>query len=176
MGILSVVLATIYFYIPAYIANMMPVIAGKLKLPFGKPINIKLFGSHKTWRGFYSAYLGALITVILQFSLYQHGIFKEVVVLNFPAPLIPLYAFLFGIGAITGDLIKSFFKRRIGIKAGRPFFPFDQIDLILGASFFLMFFTKIPAKIFITALLVTPLLHLLTNVIAYKLKLKKVWW
>lgn len=40
--------------------------------------------------------------------------------------------FWLGAGALGGDLIKSFFKRKAGIKEGR-YIPFDTIDWIVGA-------------------------------------------
>ncbi len=43
-----------------------------------------------------------------------------------------LLGFLFAVGALGFDAIKSFFKRQIGVKPGGVWFPFDQIDYIVG--------------------------------------------
>ncbi|MEM3153941.1 MAG: CDP-archaeol synthase, partial [Candidatus Woesearchaeota archaeon] len=43
------------------------------------------------------------------------------------------WALAAGIGALLGDSIKSFFKRRLGILPGRPWIPFDQVDYAIGA-------------------------------------------
>jgi CDP-diglyceride synthetase len=37
---------------------------------------------------------------------------------------------------MTGDAVKSFFKRRLGITPGKSWFPFDQLDFVLGAILF----------------------------------------
>ena len=34
---------------------------------------------------------------------------------------------------ILGDLVKSFWKRRVRVAPGRSWFPFDQIDYAVGA-------------------------------------------
>ena len=41
---------------------------------------------------------------------------------------------LFAIGALGGDALKSFFKRQVGIRPGGTWFPFDQIDYIIGGA------------------------------------------
>jgi len=173
---LALIITAIYFYLPAYIANMCPVLAGKAKMPLGMSIHKKAFGKNKTWRGFYTAYIGALLILALQLYFQRKGLFIEYLLLDYENINIFFYAFLFGIGALTGDLIKSFFKRRLGIKSGAPFIPFDQIDFVLISSLFIWPSFPIPWQIFIIALIVTPFLHFLTNVLAYFLGLKKVWW
>lgn len=223
----SLILSSLYFILPAYFANMFPVVFAKIKLPvtsgplpLGAPVNKKLFGSHKSWRGFYAGYLGALIILYLQFYLQKegltqpadpafNGISSSVTLWNpanygilspavsidpsasgifhplggFPPTLLNyenisllFYAFLFGLGALTGDLIKSFFKRRLSVKPGRPFFPFDQLDFVIGALIFLAPFYILPWQNLLVILIITPLLHFLTNLLGYLLKLKKVWW
>lgn len=183
---LNLIIGSIYFILPAYIANMFPVIFCKLKLPeffhfipFSKPINKELFGDHKTWRGFYAGYLGALLGLYLQFLAQKNGLTTAA---NFPATLLNyenisifFYAFLFGIGALTGDLIKSFFKRRFNIKPGKPWFPFDQLDFVIGALLFISPFYLPLWQNILTILLITPILHFLANLTGYLLKLKKVW-
>lgn len=171
---LELILASLYFILPAYIANTFPVLLGRLRLPFGFPINTKLFGSHKTWRGFYAGYLGAIITLSIQLQFQNKGMYFGI--LNYQEINIFFYAFLFGVGAISGDLIKSFFKRRLGIKPGRPWFPFDQLDLVIGSLAFLAPFYQLPWSNVLVIMIATPLLHLATNSAAYALGLKKVWW
>ena len=175
---LQLILSSLYLFLPAYFANMCPVFAGKLKLPLGKPISEKYLGSHKTWRGFYMAYIGALLILFLQahFQFQKLNIIMGYPMLDYENINLFLYAFLFGIGALTGDLIKSFFKRLLKKQAGSPWFPFDQLDFVLGALIFLAPVYLIPWQNFLTLLILTPLLHFLSNVIAYFLGLKKVWW
>lgn len=172
----ELIVSSIYFILPAYIANMAPVFAARLGLPLGLPIHKRLFGAHKSWRGFYSAYVLALISLSLQYWLQYSGHFYTYNLLNYEQINIFLYAFLFGVGALTGDLIKSFFKRRTGITAGASWFPFDQLDLVIGALIFLAPFFILPWQNIITLLILTPLLHFTANLLGYFLKLKEVWW
>lgn len=171
------ILSSLYFMLPAYVANTFPILIGQLfKLPGGKPINEKLFGAHKTWRGFYTAYFGAFAILVVQSYLQYLEPFAKISIFSYHDTNPLFYAFLFGIGAMTGDLIKSFFKRRVGIKPGQPWFPFDQLDLVIGALLFLAPFYQLPGKNVLVLILLTPILHLLANVTAYLLKIKKVWW
>jgi len=170
------IISSLYFIFPAYIANMCPVIFGKLNFPFGKAINAKLFGENKTWRGFYAGYLGAFIVLLVQAFLSSKGIFEQYAFLDYSEINLLLYAGLFGIGAILGDLIESFFKRRVGIKSGQPWFPFDQLDFVIGALALLAPLYILPWENILALAIITPILHFLTNVIAYLLGLKKVWW
>ncbi|MFC1656130.1 CDP-2,3-bis-(O-geranylgeranyl)-sn-glycerol synthase [Patescibacteria group bacterium] len=169
---LDLIISSLYFILPAYVANMCPVIFGKLKFPFGKPISKKLFGAHKTYRGIYVAYFGALLTLFIQ----QKLALTEISLLDYGTINLWLYAFLFGIGAIVGDLVKSYIKRRINIKPGDPWIPFDQLDFIVGALLFLAPLYVPSWEVILVIVIATPLLHLLTNVLGYVLRIKKVWW
>lgn len=185
MTITAPVISSIYLILPAYLANTGPVIAEKLHLPLGIPINEKLFGSHKTWRGFYAGYLMALGGLWLQFFLQSQAasdttqfaaFLQSYTLLDYQSISLFLYAFLFGIGAIFGDLIKSFFKRRLGHTPGSPWIPFDQLDFVIGTLIFLSPFYIPPLPNILTILIITPILHLLANILAYKIGIKKVWW
>ena len=172
----ELIISSFYFILPAYVANMAPVIAGKLNLRLGTPINIDLFGSHKTWRGVIAAYLGALIAIVFQWFLQKNDIFMFYNMLDYEKINLFLYAFLFGIGAITGDLIKSYFKRKLGRRPGSSWIPFDQLDFIAGALIFLLPFFVLPWSNILTLIIITPALHFLANVVAYFFGFKKVWW
>ncbi len=173
---LTLIIASLYFILPTYLANMCPVIAGKLNLPLGKPISTKKFGSHKTWRGFYSGYIGAFTVLVIQYMLHQQGNFLEYSLIEYSELNIFLYALLFSLGAVAGDIVKSFFKRKVKIKAGAPWIPFDQIDLIIGSYIFLFPVFIMPWQTLLTLLVITPFLHFLANLLAYAFRLKKVWW
>ena len=172
----DLIITYLYFILPAATANMAPVICAKLKLPLGIPINEKLFGKNKTYRGFYSGYLFALVTLALQASLFKQGTLADYSLIDYSQINLFFYAFLFGIGAITGDAAKSFFKRRLNKKPGSPWPPFDQLDFILSTYIFFLPVDPIPTEIILTILLSMLILHPLTNFTAYKLGLKKVWW
>lgn len=172
----ELIISSFYFILPAYVANMAPIIAAKWHLPLATPVNMELFGDHKTWRGVISAYIGALIALALQWFLQKNDTFMFYNLLDYEKINLFLYAFLFGIGAIVGDMVKSYFKRRRGKQPGQSWFPFDQLDFIAGSIIFLLPFFILPWSNIFTLFLITPALHFLANVIAYFLRLKKVWW
>ncbi len=153
---LELILAAIWFILPAYFANSSPVIIGKLLGKYNIPIHKKIFGAGKTIPGF----IGGII--VGTFVGYLQGFI--------------FLGFLLGLGAVTGDLVKSFFKRRLGLKRGAPLPLADQLDFIIGALLFASLVIKIPWSHIVILLILTPALHLATNIIAWKLKLKKEWW
>ena len=48
----------------------------------------------------------------------------------------PLIGFLLGFGALLGDALGSFIKRRMGIGRGKPAPILDQIDFLIVATCF----------------------------------------
>ncbi len=170
-----VIIEELYFALPIYISNMIPIFARKINL-FNYSINKKLFGSHKTFRGFISAILAAIIVIYVQLYLYDISFFRKISILNYPNENIFLLGFLSGFGAITGDLIKSYFKRKRGIKPGHKWVPFDQLDFMVGALILLYPFVKLTFRSIAVLLLLTPFLHVLTNHIGYLLKIRETKW
>lgn len=173
---MNLILEALYFIAPAYLANMMPMFFKWL--PFGDfPIHEKTFGSHKTYRGIFVGILGGTLGIWIQTMLSSRLISIELLPYGiFEIREILLYGIAFGAGALLGDLAKSFIKRHLKIAPGRPFFPFDQLDLVIGALL-LMSPLYVPSLAHILIIVATtPVLHLLANVLAYLLHLKDVWW
>jgi CDP-2,3-bis-(O-geranylgeranyl)-sn-glycerol synthase len=79
-----------------------------------------------------------------------------------------------------GDIIGSFIKRRAGFERGTSVPLLDQMDFLvfalLLASFSGVFSVLFTPHVIIAGFITTPLLHILTNFIAYKLGLKNVPW
>ncbi len=123
------IMQLIYFMLPAYLANIAAEQAGKVFFKkWSVPISEKLLGSHKTYRGVFFAVATALIVVFVQ-SKIKTG-------LNlYDYPNWILFGLLMGSGAMAGDLVKSFFKRRSGIEPGKPW-VFDSVDFVIGSLVF----------------------------------------
>ena len=81
-----------------------------------------------------------------------------------------------GFGAIFGDLTESFAKRRLNYSPGKPFVPFDQIDFIIGALIFIYPIVSLSTNKIIIILLLSFVLHILVNHIAFYLKIRKEKW
>jgi len=162
----------LYFFLPAYIANMAPVLFRKI--PFlAKPVNAKLFGANKTWRGLVLATIVGTLIFLLQKYLYTLGGFWENVALIDYTGFSVLLGFSLALGAILGDLVESYFKRKRGTAPGKPWFPWDQLDFVLGA-FLLSFIIYVPAiEVIVMLLILTPFLHVATNHVAYYLRIRK---
>jgi CDP-diglyceride synthetase len=86
------------------------------------------------------------------------------------------FAILTPIGALIGDLIAAFFKRRLNLAPGALFPIVDQIDFVVGAIVFALPLGIVSWQLAIATLLITPPIHLFTNFLAYKAKLKKNPW
>ena len=153
-----------YLMLPAYVANMTPVFASKLNI-FQKPIHSKIFGGHKTW--------GGLIGGIIVGSII--GILQIIITPNYYLYPNYFYVILLAIGALLGDILFSFFKRRLCIKPGQSWVPFDQIDFVIGALV-LGLLLYVPSVIKIMIIIMGSfILHVIVNAIGYLLKLRKTW-
>jgi CDP-2,3-bis-(O-geranylgeranyl)-sn-glycerol synthase len=179
-----------WIILPAYIANASAVLVGG-----GKPIDFgrkykdgkRILGDGKTWKGLI---IGGLIGIIVGFVMLKSAYILNPIILEkthatlaltdfggFPV-MIPIIASI-AYGALFGDIIESFFKRRRNIKRGQDWIPFDQLDFILGVLFFsfLMsalldllnltegnwFFDTLKLEHIVFLLVVTPFLHFLSN-------------
>ena len=169
-----------YFMLPAYFANMAPVIVKRINF-FNCPIdfnrkfnNNPILGSHKTFRGFIFGIIFAVIAAYAQFLIYRQELFRSLSFFDYDGWL--LLGFLMGFGALTGDAVKSFFKRRLGIKPGAKFIPFDQTDFVAGAVAFTAIFFDVTLKVFAVSLLLTFALHIMVNHLAFYMKIRSEKW
>ncbi|MEM4587082.1 MAG: CDP-2,3-bis-(O-geranylgeranyl)-sn-glycerol synthase [Candidatus Jordarchaeales archaeon] len=87
-----------------------------------------------------------------------------------------LKGFLLSLGALTGDLVGSFIKRRLNLDRGTPAPGLDQLDFIAGAILLSSWFYLPPVEVLLVVVIVTPVIHLLANAGAYVLRLKKEPW
>jgi|YelNatPaOPRAMG01_1025707.scaffolds.fasta_scaffold24623_3 CDP-2,3-bis-(O-geranylgeranyl)-sn-glycerol synthase len=162
-------LSALIFILPAYIANASAVIFhGKKPIDFNKTFldGKRVFGSNKTIEGFAGGFLcGLLIAIIEGLILDKNNIF-----------LFFLLGILTSLGALLGDLFGAFIKRRLVLAPGFPLPFMDQLDFVYGALIISYPFLKLDLNALFFIFLFTPLLHLITNSVAYLLKLKKFWW
>ena len=173
--IILAIIQALWFIFPAYIANPAPVIiGGKTPIDFNKKFLDKkpILGKGKTWRGTFFAVLVGTAAAYAQIIIQTR---YDLSALNLTEMTLTL-GFLLASGAIIGDIVKSFFKRRINIKRGNELPFLDQLDFLIGAFIFASFVTEIPLKTIIILLILTPVVHRLANILAFKLKLKKVPW
>ena len=123
------------------------------------------------------AVFGVLFAIIISFSqflFYNNGLFVGVSVVDYSNWL--LIGILFGFGAIFGDLMESFVKRRLDYGPGKSFIPFDQIDFVLGALIFISFIVDLTLTKIIMIIVLSFVLHILVNHIAFYTGVRKEKW
>lgn len=175
---MNILLQILWFLLPAYFANMAPVFANAIFKKKAMPIDFRknIFGNHKTYRGFIAGILLAILIIYLQSYLIRINFFKDISILNYGKINLFFYGFLFGFGAMSGDLIKSFFKRRLGFKPGAKFVPFDQIDYILGTYLCLSWVYFPGWKFFFYSMVLSFFANVIANFIGRYLKLREKKW
>ncbi len=174
---LDVVHALVFIF-PAYCANGAPVIFGGGRsldggrsFLDGKPI----LGSHKTIRGFFGGLVIGTLVGFVEYFLFEPHRFPFLSVITFSPSF--LLGFLLSLGALIGDLMDSFIKRRLNIPPGSPLPVLDQLDFVVGALLFSLIIAELPSPLItIIVVIITPPIHLLTNFLAYLLGVKKEWW
>lgn len=180
--IIQFVLLCLYTMLPGAVANMMPVFVKKIPflavpIDFGKKLNGKpIFGSHKTYRGFFFGIIAAIAVAYIQSLLYSYNSFQQISFFNFDETSFLLIGLLIGFGVLSGDLVKSFFKRLIDIKPGARFFPWDQIDFIIGGLLFMSFIKPPSWQMVVFYLGIGPCLHILFNHIGFWIKIRESKW
>ncbi len=158
--------------LPMYVANSSAMLfGGKYPLDFGKKFFDKrpIFGPGKTFRG---AIVGITLGTLCAFIV---SILFPQLLVNLTKDYV-LFGFLVSVGAIVGDIVASFFKRRNNIAPGEPVLFLDQLDFVIGA---LLFGSILYVPDFVEAIIiavVTIVVHKAANLIAFKVKLKKVPW
>ena len=81
-----------------------------------------------------------------------------------------------GFGAIFGDMVESFVKRRINFKPGKSLIPFDQLDFVIGALIFIYPIIILSVNKIITILILSFILHIIVNHLAFYVGIRKVKW
>jgi CDP-2,3-bis-(O-geranylgeranyl)-sn-glycerol synthase len=181
MDVLAVLVTAVWAMLPAYVPNNAAVLAGG-----GRPIDggrtmggRRLLGDGKTWRGTAVGWsVGATLALVL--NRLNDAAAESLAGVPDPFPLVVVVAL--PLGAMLGDIGASFLKRRTGRQRGAPFPGVDQLDFVVGAlllgvlanpSWFLDTF-ELP--VLAVVLVLTPILHVTTNGIAYLIGVKDEPW
>jgi len=175
------VFQVLYFFLPAYLANMSPVLIGRRFSALAIPLDggrtlwgKRILGDHKTWRGLLAGIVAGTLIFELQRLVYEAGIAQALVVIDYSAhPLLP--GLLMGLGAGIGDAVKSFFKRRIDIEPGKSWLVFDQLDFFLGAYVFVSLVYAPPVLLILASLPVVLIGNITSNAVGYWLGFKETW-
>ena len=164
-------------------ANMAPIIAARLLPAWDLPVDLgrslggqRLFGSHKTWRGMVAGMLaGGLAVLLLQRLPGAIPTLQGVPAGPEWEQFSPMFGAWIGLGALTGDLAKSFAKRRCAIPPGASWPPFDQIDWLIGALAFAGPFLSLSGGTVLFVLLAGLALHVTSHALGRALGLNRSW-
>ena len=158
-------------FLPSWFANATPVLFGGGKR-IDDVLGIRVFGSHKTVRGFLSGVLAGTASAVLLKYFFPWA---------FSSLSIGAWAWglVLGFSAMIGDLLGSFLKRRLGMKEGEEWFPdtflFFLTTLIAGGLVNPeLILSNIP-EVFLLFML-TIVAHRAFNVLANAMNLKGVPW
>ena len=174
-------LQLLYFFAPAYVADMSPVLVSRSFKALAVPIDSgrslggkRIFGDHKTWRGLLAGVVAGGLVSEFQRLAYQAGIARGLALIDYSAhPLVP--GLLMGLGSGVGDAVKSFFKRRIGIPPGASWLVFDQLDFFFGAYVFVCVVYVPPILPALAGLPIVFFANVAVNALGYCFGLKETW-
>lgn len=181
MEVVVAVVMAIWVMLPAYIPNNVAVVFGG-----GQPIDggrqwrgTRVLGDGKTWRG---TAAGIIAGVLVAFGLNSvNSTASSAFAIDLPT-FAPGIVLAFPVGAMLGDILASFLKRRTGRTRGTSFPLVDQLDFVIVAlvvgvlvdpGWMFEVFTPL---LFAVVLIVTPILHVATNALAYAVDLKDEPW
>ena len=132
-------LSALWIMLPAYLPNPVAALCGG-----GSPIDCgknfsdgnRVFGDGKTWRGLIAGISAGIVIGFIQ--IWVSGAYD----LSYLPRQTLLSVTLLAVGALLGDLVKSFFKRRFGKERGAKWPVADQYDLVAGAFALLLLSTR----------------------------------
>lgn len=181
--LVNLLFQTAWLFLPAWIANMTPILITKLNLfpRLAGPIDggkkwkgKRIFGQNKTWRGLICGVATGLIFICLQRYLYFHSeIVRKISIFNYAGSDYWLVGIFLGFGALSGDMIESLVKRQKNIAPGQSWRPWDQIDQAIGSAILVSFIFQPPLAIYVLLLLITFLGVMAINLLACRLGIKK---
>ena len=187
----TILLQALWLILPAYIANGSAVLVGG-----GKPVDFgknwrdgkRILGDGKTWRGLFA---GAFVGMTCGFGLAvvaRYAAMSDFAFLGlsdfegFPLMIPIIFSLCFG--ALLGDMVKSFFKRRVGKNRGEDWLLFDQLDFIIGALLLCLFvswilqlftsgnwfFKNFSIWHILVIVILTPFFHIFANFVNRRIK------
>jgi CDP-2,3-bis-(O-geranylgeranyl)-sn-glycerol synthase len=174
-------LAVLWFFVPAYLANMSPVLVKGHFERLAVPIDggrtwrgRRIFGDHKTWRGIVAGVLTGIVVAGLQRLVHAAGWLDGLALVDYATLWFPV-GFLQGLGTGVGDAAKSFCKRRIGIAPGHSWIGFDQLDFMVGAYAFVSLVYVPPLAAWLLALPIVLVGSIAVTATGWVLGLKESW-
>ncbi|HOV51752.1 MAG: hypothetical protein A4E44_01829 [Methanosaeta sp. PtaB.Bin018] len=178
---MNALIVAFWLMLPAYIPNNCAALFGG-----GTPLDLgqvfqdgrRTLGDGKTFRGTVAGTACGIIAGFLLNLLAPHAGLP-----SFGSGPEQAYVLVgLSLGAMAGDIVAAFFKRRLGLKRGAPLFVIDQLDFVIGSWLLTMllaphwFWQNFTLTIILIVLIITPILHRVTNIIGYRIGAKREPW
>ena len=173
MEISLLLLQAFWFIAPAYAANgFPPLMRGRISIDNGRKLRgQRLLGDGKTLEGL----IGGIVFGVFIGSLQIYGqsyLPQELGLVEMTFPII----FLLTLGTMAGDIGGSFVKRRMGMKRGSRALFLDQLGFLLMAFLFTWPVYIARLDMMVVLVLLTPIIHWLSNILGYWIKVKRNPW
>ena len=192
---LEVIPQALWFFLPAFVANPSAVLwGGGRPMDFGRVARDgeRLLGDGKTWRGLFGGTLsGAVLGFLLSLPF---AILAPTSSWSFGAPssdpasslLLALGASaVLALGALLGDVLGAFLKRRRHMPRGAKAPGLDQYDFVVGGLLLSLLISGWSVPRFFSGdawwgllaiILITPALHRAVNILGYRMGKKHEPW
>ena len=171
----SQVFNALFFVLPMLMANVTPMMfGGGVPMDFRKNFfdGRRILGNSKTIRGFIAGCLGGFLM-----GIFTTWWFNNIVEVPFQVTL--ANGFFQGLGAVTGDIVGSFIKRRRNIQSGGSLLIVDQTGFMVFGLLFGMIGLRgglYPWTYWIITIPIAAVVHFSANAVGYTLGWKEVWW
>jgi len=177
----------LWFFLPAFVANPFAVVSGG-----GAPIDggrnlsdgQRMFGDGKTWRGLVGGTAsGAILGLVLSLPF---DVLAPSSSWSFGSPAVAFaVSAVLALGALLGDLVGAFVKRRMHLPRGAKASGLDQYDFVVGALVLSLavpswsvprFFSGDALLGLLAIIVITPALHRAVNLVGYRMGKKHEPW
>ncbi len=168
---MDIFVTSVLFFLPAGIANMTPILASRTPIikHWNTPLDMgksrrgrRILGDNKTWRGLlFGTLMGGVTGYILSPLLTgfdEHNLF--------------IVGCVLGLGALVGDAVESYLKRQRNIAPGTSWFPFDQLDYVIGGLVFVSPLILLDGKEIMAIIVAYFGLHVAVSYIGFLMGLK----
>ena len=179
---MTFIFSCIYFYLPAALANMgaflSKFVPGFKDIHYPVDFRLKIHnrravGDHKTIGGYLFGVVFGTSIGILKY-LFIDPLVGDFILFDLTLLQTILLYFVMANGALLGDLLESIIKRLVNIPPHSAWVPFDEIDHSVFAMLLASAMVPITWGIYFTVVIAYFFLHVISNVVGYALKLKKV--
>lgn len=171
----------VWWILPAFAANGLTPLIGMKKglhlIDGGRKLwGSRVLGDGKSWEGLaFGSFIGVLIASIMMMAFpYLPWELSEIPLTI--VPMTPLLGLALGAGAMLGDIGGSFIKRRFSRERGSPVPLLDQLDFLAGALLLSALIVQVKIEWILLLAVLTPVIHLIANVIGFRAGVKKTPW